>query len=241
MLAQKSTRRMIYALLTAALFLASCGANPPAAPTLDANAIGTTIVGTTIAQFSIQFTQTALAVPPTSTPAPTQTAGSLPTLELLPTSAVASPTGATALPTFSFSTAQVALPTATLTGPTVVAPVLGYDCNKAKLAGETVPDWTVVAAGASFEKVWQIQNIGSCTWSDGYVFAFRPDKSSARIKGYDIPIRRVDEFTRPNHSQSFIVDLVAPTKPGDYTGAWQLKSNDGTFFGPIFTVKIVVN
>ena len=240
MLVNKPTRRFGYLILTAALFLASCSPGNPPAPTADVNAISTTIIGTTIAQFSIAFTQTALAMP-TSTPAPTQTTAPQPT-QSLPTSAEASPTAVT-LPTFSFSTAQVAgiTPQATAGGPTVVAPVLGYDCNKAKLVAEDPPDGTVIAAGTPFSKVWQVQNIGSCTWSEGYVFTFLPDKSSARIKGRDIAIKQVSEFTKPNSSQSFIVNLTAPTKPGEYMGVWQLHDANGTFFGPFFTFKIVVN
>jgi hypothetical protein len=123
----------------------------------------------------------------------------------------------------------------------VVVPVLGYDCNKAKLGGETLPSGTVITAGASFSKAWQLQNIGSCTWSEGYVFTFLPEKSSGKIKGYNIAINSIDEFTKPNHSQSFIVDLTAPTKPGTYKGYWQMKASDGAFFGPIVSLVIVVN
>ena len=240
MFVQKSTRQIIYVLLTAALLLASCSAGATPAPTTDVNAINTTIVGTTIAQLSIQFTQTALAAP-TSTPAPTETIVSLPTLAL-PTSAETSPT-AVILPTLSFSNTPVPgfTPLSTLTGPTVAVPVLGYDCNKAKFVGETLPDGSVVAAGTSFTKAWQIQNIGSCTWSEGYVFTFLPDKSSGKIKGYNIGINNPDEFTKPNHSQSFIVKLTAPNSPGNYKGFWQMKSSDGTFFGPLLSFDIVVN
>ena len=71
MFAQKSTRQIAYVLLTVALLLASCSPGATPAPTLDVNAINTTIVGTTVAQFSLQFTQTAQAMP-TSTPVPTE-------------------------------------------------------------------------------------------------------------------------------------------------------------------------
>jgi len=240
MFAQKPTRQIVYALLTAAL-LASCSPGAAPAPTLDINAINTTIVGTTVAQFFLQFTQTAQAAP-TSTSVPTESVVALPTLAL-PTSSDALPTTIN-LPTLSFNSTPVpALPPpgATSVGPTVVVPVLGYDCNKAKLAGKTLPNGTVVAAGASFSQVWQMQNTGSCTWSEGYVFTFLPNKSSGRIKGYSIAIKKISEFTKPNHSQSFIVDLVAPTKPGTYKAYWQMKASDGTFFGPVVSLEIVVN
>lgn len=241
MFAQKPTRQVVYILLTTALLLASCSPGATPAPTLDINAVNTAIVGTTVAQFSLQFTQTALAAP-TSTSVPTEAIVALPTLAL-PTSSGALPTAVT-LPTLSFNSTPVPAFTplgSTPVGPTVVVPVLGYDCNKASLAGKTLPNGTVVAAGASFTQAWQMQNTGSCTWSEGYVFAFLPEKSSGRIKGYSIAIRNASEFTKPNHSQSFIVDLIAPTKPGTYKGYWQMQAFDGTFFGPVVSLEIVVN
>ena len=96
MFVRKFTRQVFPTMVAVALLLTACNVGATPAPTLDINAINTAVVGTTVAQLSVQFTQTALAVPPTSTPLPTNTPGSLPTFELPTTAADGS-----ALPTFS--------------------------------------------------------------------------------------------------------------------------------------------
>jgi hypothetical protein len=106
--------------------------------------------------------------------------------------------------------------------------------------GETLPDKSVVAAGKNFTKAWEIRNTGTCSWDEGFVFAFQPDLSSSGIEGYDIVINNKDEFTKPGHTQSFIVKLTAPTTPGEYKGYWKLKTNEGTYFGPLVYFDIVV-
>lgn len=240
MFLRKPSQQIMFLLLTTALLLASCSPAAAPAPTLDVNAINTTIVGTTVAQFSIQFTQTAQAAP-TSTPAPTETVAVLPTLALA-TSAELSPTAIT-LPTLQSNVLPTVgiVPAATQSGPTVAVPVLGYDCNKAQLVGKTIANGTVFAAGASITAGWQIQNTGSCTWSEGYTFTFLSEKSSGRIKGYSIAIKQIGDFTKPNHSQSFVVQLTAPAKAGSYKGYWQMQAGDGTLFGPVVSLEIVVN
>src|SRR5512141_1794307 len=104
MFVRKYPRQMIIFLTTAALILAGCNVGATPAPTVDVNAINTAIVGTTVAQLSVQFTQTAQAQP-TSTLAPTDTPVNLPTFAL-PTLGVA-PTTAGALPTISFNSTPV--------------------------------------------------------------------------------------------------------------------------------------
>ncbi|HSG45239.1 MAG TPA: hypothetical protein VLA72_19000, partial [Anaerolineales bacterium] len=106
---RKFPQRILVILLITTVILTACNAGAAPSPTLDVNAINTAIVGTTIAQFSDQFTQTALAQPPTNTPLPTDTPIPLATLELpttdpnvLPTFALESPTpgaGFTLIPT----------------------------------------------------------------------------------------------------------------------------------------------
>src|SRR5258707_15474373 len=102
MFSRKSTRQALLVLLTTALLLTACNVGATPAPTQDINALSTALVGTTVAQLSVQFTQTALAVP-TNTPVPTETISSVPTIALPTLGGVASPTlNAAALPTFSF-------------------------------------------------------------------------------------------------------------------------------------------
>jgi hypothetical protein len=241
MFVRKHPRQMVLTLTTAALILAGCNVGATPAPTLDVNAINTAIVGTTVAQLSVQFTQTAQAQP-SSTPAPTDTPVTLPTFSL-PTLAGAAPTTAGALPTISFNTTPVAGVTTlpTLAAPTIYSTLTTKaGCNDALFVAENLPDGSKVTAGKKFEKVWEIQNTGTCTWDEGYTFAFQANQSSPGIDGYDIVIKKKEEFTQPGHSQSFIVDLTAPTTAGEYKGYWKLKTDDGTFFGPLVYFVIIV-
>src|SRR5512141_2699521 len=163
MYVRKYPRQLIIFLTTAALILAGCNVGATPAPTLDVNAINTAIVGTTVAQLSLQFTQTAQAQP-TPTPAPTETPVSLPTFAL-PTVAGA-PTTSGAIPTISFNTTPVAnTPIAGFTqlaspipaGGATVA--LGDACNNsAFVADVTIPDGTVMKPGKDFVKTWSIKN-----------------------------------------------------------------------------------
>src|SRR5512141_2119106 len=107
MFSKRSTRQTLLVLLTAALLLTACnvgGATP--APTVDINAMNTAIVGTTVAQLSGQFTQTALAAP-TNTPLPTNTVAAPPTFALPSLAATSATLDVAAIPTFSFSNTSV--------------------------------------------------------------------------------------------------------------------------------------
>lgn len=243
----QNPRRMVFIVATAALILAGCNVGATPAPTLDVNAINTTIVETTVAQLSLQFTQTAQAQP-TSTPAPTDTPVNLPTFALPTVAGAVTPTTSGALPTISFNATQVvnntpavgftSLPT--LGAPTSSGSTTKVGCNDAMFVAENLPDGSKITAGKKFSKVWQIQNTGTCTWDEGYAFVFQSDRSSPEIKGYDIVIKKKEDFTAPGHSQSFIVDLTAPTTSGEYKGYWKLRTDDGTYFGPLVYFDIIV-
>ena len=69
MFVRKISRQIFLTFLAVALLLTACNVGAAPSPTLDINAINTAMVGTTVAQLSSQFTQTALAAP-TSTPLP---------------------------------------------------------------------------------------------------------------------------------------------------------------------------
>lgn len=242
MLTRKFPRRTLLILLTVTLTLVACNVGAIPAPSVDANAINTAALGTAMAQISSQQTMTALAAP-SATALPTNMPVSLATVTL-PTANAGG-----ALPTVSFNTTPNTTPLAGFTSVagSPIAPTSAggigntvSGCNDGAFVGETLPDKSVVGAGKNFTKAWEIKNTGTCTWDEGYIFAFQPDLSSSGVAGYDIVINNSDEITKPNHSQSFIVKLTAPTTPGEYKGYWKLKADDGTFFGPLVYFDIVV-
>lgn len=235
------SRRVSFILLAAALMLTACNMGATPAPTVDVNAINTAAFNTAAAQISLEQTQTALAAP-SATLLPTNTSAPL----ALPDNGTVLPTAAGGLPTVSFNTTPTTpLPGFTPLATSIAATSAGIGntasgCNDALFVGETLPDKSVVGAGKDFAKAWELKNTGSCTWDEGYVFAFQANLSNIEIIGYDIVIKSSDEFTKPGHSQSFIIKLTAPTTAGEYKGYWKMRDDSGGYFGPLVFLDIVV-
>jgi len=213
--------------------LASCNIGKAPAPTPDVNAVYTSAAGTALAQINDQMTQTAQAIPPTPLPSPTTAPLSLPTIQLPPGVTAFAPAGTQ----LAFPTLAAGLPTATKvpsgagTGSTAVG------CNDALFLQETIPDGTVMSPNKTFDKVWQFQNTGTCTWDDGFSFVF---VSGDQMSGNNVSFNKQSDWVKPGFGTSFIVHLTAPSKAGTYQGYWQMKSDTGAFFGTRVWVKIVV-
>ncbi len=98
----------------------------------------------------------------------------------------------------------------------------------------TIPDNTVLKAGAIFTKTWRLRNSGTCTWTDGYRLVL--------IKGTAVgapPFVTVPQ-TLPGATVDISINMVAPKDPGTYTSIWQIESPDGKSFGAIPYVRIVI-
>jgi len=228
-------------LILPALILGACNMGGAPAPMQDAGVIQTQAMELVATQFAMQQTMTALAVPPTPLPTftlfPSPTPGTPPTFVPIGTPGAGTP--------FAFNTPSTGFtPLAASALPTIgIVATMGTKngCNDGKYLGETKPyDKDVVQAGKQFSKGWMIENTGTCTWDDGYVFAFQKDLSTPGLNGYNIVINKNDEFTKPGHSQTFIVKLKAPDAAGEYKGYWKLRDDAGNYFGPLVYVWIVV-
>lgn len=115
--------------------------------------------------------------------------------------------------------------------PTPTAPCL----NSARfLADLTIPDGTVVTAGATIDKRWSVQNDGTCDWGPGYRLA--------HVAGDGlIGPEEVALFpARAGASAVWQVVLQAPETPGEYISQWQARAPDGTVFGDVVFVLVVV-
>jgi hypothetical protein len=113
-------------------------------------------------------------------------------------------------------------------------------CDDAMFIGETRPyDKAQMRPDKLFDKGWSLQNVGTCTWDEGYSFAFK-DGERFSVDNPAIRISLESQFTAPGHSQSFIFHMTAPRLPGEYVGQWQMKNDQGVWFGSIVTVDIIV-
>lgn len=233
----KKIGQRLFPLLATGLILAGCNIGATPAPTIDVNAINTSIVGTTVAQLSAQNTQTALANP-TSTTAPTVTAASLPTFAL-PTAGDTSPT-AEGLPTISFNATPLpgftALAPATSAGAT---PALGDECSNSVFEGDiTIPDGTVLKPGEDFIKIWAVRNTGSCAWDEGFSLVFIGGDTA--IDPYNFDFKKTSDIVLGGEGINLAIKLTAPLTPGDYQGHWRLRNDKGYYFGTILSVYITV-
>ena len=247
MFSSKTMRLFLMIVLTAALLLTSCNVGAAPSPTPDVNALNTAIVGTTVAQLSAQFTQTAL-VAPTNTATPSATVTTLATFAppTLDTSAASPTTDVSALPTFSFLNTPV--PGANTPGltPVPVLPTsqatasLGDACNNNVFEGDlTIPDGSILKPGENFTKIWQVRNTGNCTWDDGYALVY-VGGSTPNLDPVNLEFTKGSDFIAPGESADLDVNLTTPCTPGKYEGHWRMRSDGGFYFGTTLSVYVEV-
>lgn len=125
-------------------------------------------------------------------------------------------------------------PTAINTLPPAATPT--SNCDGASFISDvTIPDNTVVAAGASFSKTWRLKNIGNCSWTPSYAVVFM---NGASMDGP--AVQALAGNVNPGQTVDLTVNLTAPGANGTYTGNWALRNAAGVIFSR-FYVQIVVN
>ena len=101
----------------------------------------------------------------------------------------------------------------------------------------TYPDHTRLTAGERFTKTWNLENTGTCTWTDYTVAFVSGDKMDASDS---LPVPE----TEANSAVEISIDLVAPSEDGAYTGNFELRNAEGESIPlgtePTFWVKIIV-
>ncbi|MBN1452212.1 MAG: hypothetical protein JW963_14450 [Anaerolineales bacterium] len=115
-------------------------------------------------------------------------------------------------------------PATTTTG--TVAPTLAVtapaDCKVQAVLLEdvTIPDDTLVNAGATFTKTWRFKNTGTCHWT-GYTINFLTGDRMNAPDSAPIP------DTLAGSTVDVSLDLTAPTANGSYSGYFTLKDAEG--------------
>ncbi len=121
-------------------------------------------------------------------------------------------------------------PTATPTPPP--APTCTLDAKF--IADVTIPDGMAVPPAQSANKVWRLQNTGTCGWDSGTVLKF--------IGGFQMsaPLTVTIPATVPGATADIGMTVYAPSQPGTYQSNWQLEDRGANFFGPKITCVIKV-
>jgi len=131
--------------------------------------------------------------------------------------------GGGVLPTVT-PTVTGTLPTPTQTR-TATPPPSG--CDKAQFIKDvTVPDGTPFAPNAPFTKTWRLKNIGTCTWTTGYLLMF---DSGEKMGGPDTAA--MPTTVAPGQTVDITINLTAPAAAGTYRGYWKFKNSGGVPFG----------
>ena len=212
---RKSSFPYLLIIVVFMMVLSACASPEPEAPTPDMNAIFTQVAET----LAMEYTQIALADPSeTNTPEPTQTPLASPTISqplIITTPSVVSS------PTLSFVTA---LPTISTTA---------NGCYDAALVSDvTIPTGTKFNPGDSFEKTWRLSNTGTCDWTSEFKFTYVGGNlfgsDTTKVRGR-VPVGSTKDIS---------LQMVAPAGSGPVVSNWQMATDTGTFFGPVFAVSI---
>lgn len=103
-------------------------------------------------------------------------------------------------------------------------------CNQAEFVSDvTIPDDSTILPGTEFQKVWELRNTGSCTWTSAYTIVLA--SSSNPMAGPASSPLIIDGEVLPGDTVKATVTMRAPNEAGNYRGSYLLKSPDGKTFG----------
>lgn len=99
----------------------------------------------------------------------------------------------------------------------------------------TVPDGSVFEPNQSFVKQWQIQNSGTCDWSNRY--------SARNISGFSMGADAKQKLPELATGETGVLEITftAPPDFGSYYSQWQAYDARGKSFGDDIFVDIVVS
>lgn len=224
---------MVYMAL--AVVLSSCNLGATPVPTQDLGAIQTQAFSQVMTQAVAAYTPTAM---PTNTLEPTLTLAAPPTF-----AAVGG--GAAANTPFAFNTPQPGLTPIGSPVPTVAGAIATITtkngCNDGAFMSESAPyDGAIMEPSRWYEKHFVIMNTGSCAWDEGYAFVFQPGYSTEGFNGYDILLRKEEDYTKTGEVIDFVIKMKTSVVVGEHIGAWKLRDDGGNYFGPLVFVKYVI-
>lgn len=103
----------------------------------------------------------------------------------------------------------------------------------------TVVDSTTIKAGEVFNKVWRVQNTGTCPWAERYTLVFVGGEQMGAPDS--VPLK----VTQPGQTLDISIDMIAPQADGEYRADFEIHDpagnaipiNGGTVLWIIITVE----
>lgn len=208
-------------LVVGILSLTACSGS--ATPTVDTVAIYTQVAGTVQANLKTETAKTPSATP-TTAPTDTQQPTEAPT-QAAPASASTTGAGAASPTPLVGTQAPVVVGTATR----AALP------DGAKYQSQTPADGTTFTPGEKFTVTWVVKNSGTTTWNTKYMIRFYAGDQMSAPASKNFP-----KEVKPGETCELSVDLVAPSKSGEFTGLFALTNADGLNFSPGVSIAIKV-
>ncbi len=122
-------------------------------------------------------------------------------------------------------------PTFTFTPSNTPTTAVATCTNKAQWRGDvTYDDGTVVDPGETINKIWRIENTGTCTWDAGYRLTYHGGDFGSENSPYQFTSTNV----MPGAQIEISMNMAVPTSEGTKWSHWKMRSSSGeTFlFGP---------
>lgn len=107
--------------------------------------------------------------------------------------------------------------------------------DKATWVANDPPDNALVTTGAKFDITWTMKNSGTTAWNTKYSIRYFSGNIIMEHKQFDFRAA-----VNPGDTGNFIVDAIAPSKPGTYSVWWKMTNDLGQNFGDMsLTIKVV--
>ena len=118
--------------------------------------------------------------------------------------------------------------------PPISTPVLECTDNLLYLDDLSIPDDSILPAGASMIKQWQVENSGTCNWDARY----RLRLVSGNLPGAEAELQLYP--ARSGTLAELSISITTPEDAGAYQAVWQAYDPANSPFGDPITIQFVV-